>query len=210
MTFGKIAERIAWGALALFAVAIGAFSLRYLSFDADIAPEELRPNLDARPFVFYLHTILAAVSLLIGVWQFLPATRRSRYHRLAGRVYVGCVVIASVSGFVIAIHTEAGPIAATGFAILSVLWLASTLFAFAKIRARDRAAHRVWMIRSYALACAAISLRLILPLGIGFGATFNTSYTIAAWASWSVNLVIAEWIIRKGPFGKVRPSRATA
>ena len=207
MLSGRIVQWIAWGVLALFAVAIGVFSLRYLSFNAEVAPEELRPNLVARPFVFYVHTTLAAIALLIGIWQFLPATRRSRYHRLAGRVYVACVVIASIAGFTIALTTEAGPIAATGFAILAVLWLSTTLMAFAKIRARDRVAHRVWMIRSYAVTCSAISLRLILPIGTGFGATFNTSYIFSAWACWIVNLAIAEFIIRMGPFGKARRLR---
>jgi hypothetical protein len=79
--------------------------------------------------------------------------------------------------------------------------------AFFKIRARDRAAHRVWMIRSYAITCSAISLRALLPIGMGFGASFNGSYTFAAWACWIVNLAITEFIIRKGPFGKVRRSQ---
>jgi uncharacterized membrane protein len=107
--------------MAISAVGIGVISLRYLSFNPELAPPELRPNLNARPLFFYAHTVIASLALLIGVWQFLPATRRSRYHRWAGRLYLVCVVLASIAGFVIALNTTMGPEAGIGFAILAVL-----------------------------------------------------------------------------------------
>jgi hypothetical protein len=198
-----------WAVLAISAVAVGVISLRYLSFDPELAPPDLRPNLDARPFFFYGHAVIASLALLIGVWQFLPATRRGRYHRWAGRLYLVCVVPASIAGFIIALYTEMGPEAGVGFAILAVLWLSTTLMAYARIRAKDYASHRVWMIRSYALACAAITLRIILPVGQAAGASFHDSYVIAAWGSWIINLAIAEWIIRKTKLKEIVPPVAS-
>jgi hypothetical protein len=68
--------------------------------------------------------------------------------------------------------------------------------AYVKIRARRYAEHRRWMIRSYALTCAAITLRIILPVGLASGLEFSTSYLLAAWGSWTINLVIAELVVR--------------
>lgn len=201
-----IARWGAWTVIAVMAVGIGLISLRYLSFNPDVAPVELRPNLDDRPLFFYAHAIIASLALLTGVWQFLPVTRRTGYHRWAGRLYLACVVLASIAGFIIALNTALGPEAGVGFAILAVLWLSSTMMAYSKIRERDYPSHRIWMIRSYALTCAAITLRIILPIGQMAGASFHDSYVVAAWGCWIINLAIAELIIRRMRFrGIVQP-----
>ena len=126
-------------------------------------------------------------------------TRRGWYHRWAGRLYVVAVLIAAVAGLAVAPTTAAGPIAGTGFSILAVLWFGATLIAYLKVRAGKYGEHRRWMIRSYALTCAAISLRIITPGGLALGFSFESSYLVAAWASWIVNLAIAEAIIAVRP-----------
>jgi hypothetical protein len=87
-------------------------------------------------------------------------------------------------------------IASFGFAILAVLWLSSTWLAFQSARARDFSAHRHWMIRSFALTAAAISLRLGLPIAPALGYDFTTGYIVMSWASWIINLAIAEIYLR--------------
>ena len=196
---------VGWGLIAFLAILIGVTSLRFLTFNPAVLTEELRPNLLQHPLFFYAHTTLAPLALLIGVWQFLPVTRRNSYHRWAGRLYVACAGLASVAGFIIAMTTEAGPLAGAGFMTLAVLWFSATAIAYARARSGDFAAHRIWMIRSYALTCAAISLRIILPVGSALGAGFANSYIAAAWASWIINLLIAEWIIRRIRFRKPMP-----
>jgi uncharacterized membrane protein len=186
-----------WAVIATLAVLIGVISLRFLSLSPEAVSEELRSNLLDHPFFFFMLTIVAPIPLIVGVWQFLPATRRSAYHRWAGRLYVTTVAIASVSGLIIAPTTAIGPAAGIGFAILAVLWFAATAIAFYHIRSRNIARHRIWMIRSYALTCAAITLRIILPTGIALGAGFANSYIVAAWGCWIINLIVAEAIIRR-------------
>lgn len=203
------AARLRWWAgyvfLTLMAIGVSLASMRFWTFNPEVLVDVLRPNLIDHPIPFYLHTTLAPVALLIGVWQFLPATRRSWWHRWAGRLYVASVLLSAISGFVIAFTTTAGPVAATGFAILAVLWFGSTLQAYRLACAKDFQAHRRWMIRSYALTCAAISLRVILPLGMAAGLEFLYAYWIAAWGCWTINLVIAEILIARR-----RPAQAKA
>ena len=204
---GRSAGWLGWGMVAALAVLFSAVAFRLFSLDPEAVPEELRPNLVHHPILFYMHVLVAPFALLAGVWQFLPVTRRGPYHRWAGRFYVACVVPAAVAGFVVALTTESGSLAGAGFAVLAILWLATTVKAYRSARDGDFVSHRAWMIRSYALTCAAITLRLILPSGIALGAGCASSYVAAAWGSWIANLLIAECILRRIPFRQTEPRR---
>ena len=207
LDLGRTATWLGWGTIMVLATLTSLFALRFLSFNPEALTEELRPNLLNHPIQFYAHVLIAPFALLVGVWQFLPATHRNFYHRWAGRLYVMCVVLASIAGFFIAVTTAAGMLAGSGFMILAVLWLAATAKALFLARAGDFEAHRAWMIRSYALTCAAITLRIIVPIGITVGAGFATSYIVASWACWILNLLIAEWIVRRVRVREVVPLR---
>jgi uncharacterized membrane protein len=87
----------------------------------------------------------------------MPRTRRSAWHRIEGRVYVGACLIGALAGFYIAFHATAGPWATAGFAILAVLWFGATLTGYLSARRGNFVLHRRWMIRSYALTSAAIT-----------------------------------------------------
>ncbi|MHA3916200.1 DUF2306 domain-containing protein [Halovulum sp. GXIMD14793] len=144
-----------------------------------------------------MHVAGGSVALAIGVWQFLPRTRRSNWHRLAGRIYVFACLLGGIGGLAIAPYSEAGPVAQAGFGLLAVLWLAVTLIAWRKAVMRDFAAHRIWIWRSYGLTCAAITLCLILPLGMVLGVLFSVLYPFTSWACWISSLCIAEVIRRR-------------
>lgn len=53
------------------------------------------------------------------------------------------------------------------------------------------------MIRNFALALAAVTLRVQLGTGIASGLSFETVYATVAWASWVPNALVAEWLIRR-------------
>ncbi len=54
---------------------------------------------------------------------------------------------------------------------------------------------RVWMIRSYALTFAAVTLRIWLPLSQVAGLPFAQAYPAIAWFCWVPNLIVVEWLI---------------
>jgi Predicted membrane protein (DUF2306) len=194
--FGTGLKWTGWALATLLAVAVGLVSLRVLTFNPLVIDEEIRPNLVQHPIPFYIHVILAPLALLIGTWQFLPSTRRSRYHRYAGRVYVACCLVSAVAGFMIALTTATGVATGLGFAILAVLWFGITLRGFFAASQHHFAQHRQWMIRSYALTFAAVTLRVILAIGLIMGFSFAQTYVFAAWACWIINLAVAEALIR--------------
>ncbi|MEQ8879328.1 MAG: DUF2306 domain-containing protein, partial [Cyclobacteriaceae bacterium] len=57
--------------------------------------------------------------------------------------------------------------------------------------------HQRWMLRSYALTFAAVTLRLWLPALTGLGIAFIVAYKIISWLSWVPNLLVVEWLINR-------------
>jgi hypothetical protein len=89
-------------------------------------------------------------------------------------------------------------IAVLGFSGLAVAWLFCTLKAYRSICQFEIEKHQQWMIRSYALTFAAVTLRLWIPLfQIFTPLDFISSYKIIAWLCWVPNLILVEWMVRK-------------
>jgi hypothetical protein len=59
--------------------------------------------------------------------------------------------------------------------------------------------HRRWMIRSFALTAAAITLRMYLPLVFVFHWPFSIAYPAIAWLCWIPNVVAVEMYLRYVP-----------
>jgi hypothetical protein len=92
-----------------------------------------------------------------------------------------------------------------GFGLLAVLWLVTSLLALVRVRSRDFAAHREWMIRSYALCLAAVMLRIYMPLSAVAGIPFEDAYPAVAWLCWVPNLIVAEWFFVRSSFAPLKP-----
>lgn len=147
----------------------------------------------------YLHVFGAATALLLGPLQFLPAVRSRHpgWHRWSGRLYLaGGVLAGGLSGLYLAAHAHGGPMARTGFAALALAWLFTGLRAYVAVRRHELAAHRRWMVRNYALAFAAVTLRAYLGAGVAAGAGFDVLYAWIAWLCWVPNLALAEFALR--------------
>jgi uncharacterized membrane protein len=151
------------------------------------------------------HALTGLVALAIGPFQFLASLRQRqpRLHRLLGRTYLLAILFSGLSGLWLAFCTVGGFAATSGFLVLSVGWLLTGSLALRAALRRDFAAHRAWMMRSYALTFAAVTLRIYLGLGVAAGIPFAEIYATAAWMSWVLNLVVVEWWL----LGRPVPSR---
>ena len=106
-------------------------------------------------------------------------------------------MIGGVGGLVLAFGADGGPVARLGFGLLAILWLTSGTLAYRAVRGGDLNGHRLWVTRNYALAFAAVMLRVQMPiLQGGFGLDFTSAYAIVAWASWVPNLILVDWWLR--------------
>ncbi|WP_221029839.1 DUF2306 domain-containing protein [Actomonas aquatica] len=151
------------------------------------------------PRVVALHALTGAVALLSGLLQILLGIRftLSSWHRRVGQVYVGAVLVSGLSGLAIAPLAEGGGMGKSGFALLDLCWLGITAHGWIAARRSRFGEHHRAMARSFALTCAAITLRLQLGLVFALGLPFASSYGWIAWLCWVPNLLVVEYWIRR-------------
>lgn len=188
-----------WAFGALLSVLVALVSYRYVAGVGLMAPNVMA-NRFLQPWLV-LHAGGASTALLIGAFQFMPRVRASGpwLHRWLGRTYAAGCLIGGVSGLALAAGTSAGPVAAWGFGLLAVAWIFTTLQAWRFARTRRFEAHRAWMVRSFALTFAAVTLRVYIPLSPLAGVHPEEAYVAIAWLCWVPNLAIAELWLRSRP-----------
>ncbi len=187
-----------WGVVLILSTVIGLGSFRYL-LGQEMAPPPLLPNYLNHHTGFMIHISLGTAALLSGPWQFSDRlrSRSPRIHRTLGWIYVISCTLGGVAGLIIASGSNGGPLAATGFSLLAILWISLTLLALRAAIMRQFAAHRRLMIMSFALTFAGVTLRLYLPLALIDLKNFSLVYAWTAWACWVPNLAMGWWIARK-------------
>ena len=173
---------------------------RYLMPGMPGAPANVLANRFTSTGALVVHAGFAATALALGALQLFPRFRASwpAWHRRAGTVYVIVCMIAGTAGLLLALGTTAGPIGTAGFGALAVLWIGCTANAWRYARARDFVSHRRWMIRSYALTFAAVTLRIYLPIAIIAHLDVGAAYQAISFLCWVPNLIVAELWLRFG------------
>jgi uncharacterized membrane protein len=207
--------RAAYWWICLSALAIAAFALRpYLTSSLEemgADPTGLAATyVEQGPAVqaaLYLHVVFAGLVLVLSPLQFAARlrARAPRLHRATGRIVLGSIAIAGCAGLVIAPFNRAGLVGTVGFGLLAVLWLACATAAFRAIRRGDVPDHRRWMVRTFALTYAGVTLRLwmmIIPpivaalTGVDQQLAWNRTYLVITFLCWVLNLLVAELHLR--------------
>ena len=165
-----------------------AFGIRYLQ----------------HPVITILHIVPGLLFLTLAPLQFVSLIRRRRItlHRRLGWVLVSCAIVSGLFALMAAFRFPAfgGATTETAAAVFGVLFLFCVIRAVRHIRRREIAQHRAWMIRAFALALGAATVRLFIGgLVVLGGYTFAEAFGPAFWAGFSVNLAVAEALIRYRP-----------
>lgn len=191
-------KRRSLGVLNVVSCALVALvSFRYL-FGLGPVPPSIAQNAFADPWLV-LHVAGAATALLLSPLQLFPQlrSRAPRWHRWLGRIYVlGCTV-GGVSGAVLAWGSTAGPVATAGFGSLAFVWLYTTTAGWLHAARGRIFQHRAWMVRSFSLTYAAVTLRVYLAILPALPIAFLDGYRAIAFLCWVPNLAIAELLIRR-------------
>ncbi len=190
----RLKVRLSMYAMAAASVVVAMASVRFLFLKLEVAAPGLAVHAGFRDVAFYLHVGAASVALLVGPWQFFKSFRNRHplIHRAFGGTYLLACVLGGVSGIYIGFYSPNGPVAAAGFMLLGALWVVATCMGGASIYQGNIARHRRWMTRSFAMAFAAVTLRLYLPPFFMAGVDPVIIFGIVAWISWLPNLFIAE------------------
>lgn len=147
-----------------------------------------------------VHIILAVVALMTGPLGLVKKLRvpSASFHRWNGRIYVLSIVLNFIPGIYVAFFATGGWLSTFGFIVLELLWLTTTLLGYIHIRKRNIDKHRRWIIRSFSLSYANMTIYiLVTTVHFGFTLSYAVSYTVAVWLCWIINLLLAEWIIKK-------------
>lgn len=186
-----------WGVGALLSIGIAGYAYGYLT-PGFRAPPGIGNNPMAHPWLF-VHAGFAATAMLTGPFQFLPRLRARwpKVHRWTGRIYVAACLMGGSAGLLLATGSTAGPIARAGFGALAVCWIAATGMAWREALNGRFDAHRRWMIRSFAMTFAAVTLRIYLPIVQIAHLPFIEWYRAIAWLAWVPNLAVAELYIAR-------------
>jgi uncharacterized membrane protein len=176
-----------------------------------VTPDNVR--FMAAPTPVILHVISATSYCLLGAFQFSAAFRRRfpGWHRRAGRVLAACGLVAGASGVWMtafyAIPTNLqGPLVYVVRLAVGLAMVASIFIAWASILRRDIARHEAFMIRAYALGQGAgTQALLLLPWMLVSGESGGSTRDLLMTLAWTINLVVAESLVRRrSPFSARR------
>jgi hypothetical protein len=152
-----------------------------------------------------VHIVGASLYCVLGAFQF-PARFRGKHrgwHRAAGRVLVGCGLLAALSGLWLTFSV--GPLPGDGVLLQAIRLVVGSLMVFSIVAGftaamrRDFRNHRAWMIRGYAIGQGAGTQAITqLPWVLLVGAPQGLSRALLLAAGWAINLAVAELIIRRG------------
>lgn len=203
-TFNQLGRYLLLAIFLFFCYLMVQITLQYIPINTDVAflriKQEYVPMLHYR-LAFFIHAFSAVFVLPAGFTQFSSAIRRKHpiIHKYAGWSYAFVtLVLAAPTGFIIGLYANGGLSSQIAFCLLAVLWFYFTLNSIVSIRQKDIAAHQQWMIRSFALALSAITLRAWKYVLVAlFHPKPMDVYIIIAWLGWVLNLIIAELIIQK-------------
>ena len=161
----------------------------------------LGPRQEAGKWWFIVHFSGATCTLILGPLQFWSYFRNRfrRWHRLAGKFYIGGSVISALMVFyLLSNYPLPGSVPSLG--LLAIIWLFTTIIAFWFALKKNFKLHRQFMIRSYVCGLAFVFIRL-LPLINEFTGLFNfieneeVQFTVYEWMCWVYPLMLTEFLL---------------
>ena len=155
------------------------------------------------PILTLVHILPGLLFMVLGPLQFSSTirARHLQWHRWSGRIFVSCGVVIGISALVMSLGMPAigGINQAAATTLFAAFFLFALCKAFWRIRRREIALHREWMIRAFSVGLAVATIRPIIGM---FFATSRFSglapqefFGIAFWIGFVLHLIAAEaWI----------------
>jgi uncharacterized membrane protein len=160
------------------------------------------------PFRWWLlpHGIAGACALLLGPLQFSDRLRQrfTKFHRVAGRIYVASALILAPLGAYIQYFQERNG-APRSFSVAglvdAILLIMTTAIAFAFILNGKVQQHRQWMTRSFAVALVFVEVRVVQGVtgweNLGLAATETIVWSCLAFSILSADIVLQVQELRR-------------
>ena len=202
--------------LSVIPAVAGSVRLAELAGGSAVTPENVRFH--AAPIPVVLHIPAAILYSIVGALQFAPAFRRRRrgWHRAAGRILAPAGLLAALTGLWMA-HFYPWPpgdgvLVYAERLVFGAAMVASIGLALVAIRRRDFASHGAWMTRGYAIGLGAGTQAFThMPwFVLADGPPGELARGVMMGAGWAINVVVAEWVIRRRRDGSSDAVRVTS
>jgi uncharacterized membrane protein len=180
----------------------GVVRLMSISGEVAVTPDNARFLRAPAPVV--MHVVSATLYCLLGAFQFSRGLRLGwpGLHRRAGRLLVLSGLSTGVTGLWMTVFYRIppslqGPVLYAVRVAVAAAMVASILIAYSSILRRNVARHEAFMIRAYALGQGAgTQVVVLLPWTLISGETGGLTRDLLMTLAWTINVVVAESIIR--------------
>lgn len=194
-------QMLFWVPVAAFSLLLIYNTLPYFSFSKEFDFIEERSFLFQGSLYnasFYIHIAAGALCIGTALIQFSRylLKKSKAIHRISGKIYVFVVLfLGAPTGLYMSFFAKGSYWERALFMFMAGWWFITTLYGLSTIHKRNVVAHKIWMIRSYAMAMTAVTFRVyhILFYVLGWGHLEN--YEISLWISVIGNMLFAEWVI---------------
>ena len=152
-------------------------------------------------FRLVTHISGGMLALTCGTLQLWTGLRQRamNFHRWIGRVYLASAAVGITGAFLMAVYTTPRGFGVSLMALASA-WIVTTGIAWTAILRGRVEMHKEWMMRSYIVAFAFVTFRIVTDLLPGvnklLGSNPDDSATSVGWLCWVLPLAIYEVILQ--------------
>ncbi|MBC7948573.1 MAG: DUF2306 domain-containing protein [Chitinophagaceae bacterium] len=198
---GVFARMLFWLPVGFFSLLLIYNTLPYFSFSGEFDFIRERSFLFESRFYktcFYVHILAGAICIGAALIQFSKYVlkKSTMIHRISGRVYVFVVLcLGAPTGVYMSFFAKGSFWERSLFLFMALSWFITTWYGLAAILKRNILAHKIWMIRSYAMAMTAVTFRIYHIVFYLLDWDHLENYELSLWISVVGNMLVAEYII---------------
>ncbi|MGD1894979.1 MAG: DUF2306 domain-containing protein [Cyclobacteriaceae bacterium] len=153
-------------------------------------------ELSKRPIQEFIHRVVGAAYMIIGLLQFTPSFRKKNWklHRVLGRVFVIFSLLVGLGGIYMGLsYPFAGWRETVPTLLFGGLFIYFVFMGYRRARQRKILEHQLWMIRSFSIALGIATIRIIvLAVNTLTDIEYNKIFIFAFWCAWTMHLVLTE------------------
>lgn len=196
----KLTIGVLYFTIALFAVYIFVmFLLNGVEWAPMVKGKMENPDfsLTTWKWFFYPHILFGTISLAIGPFQLTKISQRKpKLHKILGKIYAVAIFINILVVPYISLFATGGKGSTIAFLVLNAFWLWTTSMGVIKATQRKISAHKVWILRSYAITWVFVTFRIVvIPFSIFLDS--SVAFPIAVYLAIVMNLLFVEWKRKK-------------
>ena len=205
LTFQKsirvFSQMLFWVPVAAFSLLLIYNTIPYFSFSKNFDFIEERSFLFQSNLYnasFYIHIAAGALCIGTALIQFSRyiLQKSKAIHRISGKIYVFVVLfLGAPTGLYMSFFAKGSFWERALFMFMAGWWFVTTLYGLSTIHKRNVVAHKIWMIRSYAMAMTAVTFRVYHIAFYLLGWDHLENYEVSLWISVIGNMLFAEWVI---------------